>query len=279
MQDSFDQKKSSILEEIGITNGGSPDASPKGTIDEICIPIINLINSHEDMVTTSSCSGRVSVFLEGIKDISADDIKIGAKGNYGRWIFVTHEPKSLTNWYKSVDFKYEESDSFGESSDVNTRYILYKFEPLILHVKCRNSEMANKLYSIAMGCGFRESGIGTNNIVAIRISIKLDVPIGFLRQSVDELVSFVSEDYLKIVTKLSLDRFQENFKKLNTLHNAIENSANDNKVPLKEESKDERRERKMREGLARREEVRTLKEQKRREKEQTQHQDPPSSSD
>ncbi|CAG84830.1 DEHA2A12078p [Debaryomyces hansenii CBS767] len=266
MQDPFDQKKKSILAEIGATDEITPDASPKGTIDEFCIPIIHLINSNKDMVTTSSCSGRVSVFLEGMKNIDQDDIKIGAKGNYGRWIFVTHDPKDLPDWSSSVNFKYITDGSSYGSTDVNARYILYKFEPLILHVKCRDLEMANNLYSVAMSCGFRESGIGTNNIVGIRISIKLDVPIGFLNETNQELTSFVSEDYLRIITKLSEDRFKENFKKLDALYKAIE-SLNTLKSPIsKVETKEERKSRKMKEGLARREEVRALKEQKKKEK-------------
>ncbi|CUM51591.1 uncharacterized protein AC631_02712 [Debaryomyces fabryi] len=272
MQDPFDQKKKSILAEIGTTDETTPDASPKGTIDEFCIPIINLINSNKDMVTTSSCSGRVSVFLEGVKDINQDDVKIGAKGNNGRWIFVTHDPKDLPDWFSSVNFKYITDTSSYESTSVTTRYILYKFEPLILHVKCRDLEMANKLYSAAMSCGFRESGIGTNNIVGIRISIKLDVPIGFLNELTEELVSFVSQDYLRVITKLSEDRFKENFKKLDALYKAVESLNTLQNSTSKVETKEERRVRKMKEGLARREEVRALKEQKKKEKLEEQEQ-------
>mmetsp|Transcript_7427 Transcript_7427/g.9210 ORF Transcript_7427/g.9210 Transcript_7427/m.9210 type:complete len:276 (+) Transcript_7427:708-1535(+) len=266
MQDPFDQKKQSILAEIGTTDEATPDASPKGTIDEFCIPIINLINSNKDMVTTSSCSGRVSVFLEGVKNIDQDDVKIGAKGNQGRWIFVTHDPKDLSDWFSSVDFKYITDISSYKSTSVTTRYILYKFEPLILHVKCRDLEMANKLYSAAMSCGFRESGIGTNNIVGIRISIKLDVPIGFLNELNEELISFVSQDYLRVITKLSDDRFKENFKKLDALYNAVESLNTLQVSASKVETKEERKVRKMKEGLARREELRALKEQKKKEK-------------
>lgn len=276
MQDPFDQKKASILAEIGATDETTPDLSPKGTIDEFCLPIINLINSNGDMVTTSTCSGRVSVFLEGVKNINQDGIKIGAKGNHGRWIFVTHDPKDLPDWFNSIDFKYTVDGNSYESTDANTRYILYKFEPLILHVKCRDSEMANKLYSAAMSCGFRESGIGTNNIVGIRISIKLDVPIGFLNEKNQELTSFVPKDYLRLITKLSQDRFKENFKKLNALHRAVV-SVNEQNVTYKVETKEEKKVRKMREGLARQEEVHALKEQikkQKQDKQQEQHHQP-----
>lgn len=255
MQDPFDQKKQAILQEISQNSEDNLDASPKGTIDEHCIPIISLINSDPNMVTTSSCSGRVSVFLEGRKDVN--DTKIIAKGNEGRWLFVTHDPtKGLDKWYTQVPFKYDPHDfPMGKH-----RSILFKFEPLILHVKCRSLEDATKLYTCAMNCGFRESGIGSNYNVAIRISIKLDIPIGYENDQ-EELVSFVSEEYLDYVTKLSIERFQENFKKLNQLYNSVEiliKSSGKDKVV--KESKEERRQRKIREGLQRQQEAKRLKE-------------------
>ncbi|GEQ70041.1 hypothetical protein JCM33374_g3717 [Metschnikowia sp. JCM 33374] len=252
----FDQKKLSILREISDNSADAPDASPKGTIDVLCLPLIETINAHPDMVTTSSCSGRVSVFLEGNKSKT----QIGAKGNDGRWLFVTHEPESLLGWHESIDFQYTPAsggDVLGESDEA-TRYILFKFEPLILHVKCRDAASANLLYSTAMACGFRESGIGSNHIVGIRISIKLDVPIGYLQG--DSLVSLVSAEYLKVITRLSLDRFRENFRKMNQLDEAIKHMK---PVEIKvEETKEERRLRKIKEGMERRDAVRAEKEKK-----------------
>lgn len=266
MQDPFQQKKESILKEIGETTLGTPDASPKGSIDVFCIPIINVINSHKDMVTTSSCSGRVSVFLEGVKEINDNETKIGAKGNQGHWLFVTHDPKDLDNWHKDQDFDFNLDINQGNLS-LNTRYILYKFEPLILHVKCRDLHSANALFSIAMNCGFRESGIGSNNVVAIRISIKLDVPIGYLDNEGKHRI-FVTKQYLDVITKLSHDRFAENFKRMNILKEAIESSSfYIGEVSEKKETKEERRQRKMQEGLARREDVRKLKLKLKEEKE------------
>lgn len=206
------------------------------------------------MVTTSSCSGRVSVFLEGVKDTT----KIGSKGNEGRWLYVNHEPE-IENWYKQFLFV---QDVLAFPSSPLTRFVLYKFEPLILHVKCRDLFTAQELYKTAMNCGFRESGINNNNIVAIRISIKLDVPIGFMDHL--NIIVNVNENYLQFLTKLSIDRFTENFKKLNQLEEAIQNMEF-KREPVKE-TKEQRRDRKMREGMARREEVREMKQKKKQEK-------------
>ncbi|KAI5951166.1 hypothetical protein KGF54_004240 [Candida jiufengensis] len=271
MQDPFLQKKQNILKEISQNSDDNLDASPKGTIDEHCIPIINLINTHPKMVTTSSCSGRVSVYLEGVQNN-----KIISKGNEGKWIFVTHDTSNLDNWYQNINFKYDIT-KFPTSE--NLRSILYKFEALILHVKCKDISTANKLYQIAMNCGFRESGIGSNYNVAIRISIKLDIPIGFMDESQynedgeESYNCFVSKEYLKYITKVSFDRFKENLKKLNQLHEAIDkfikedNDGNDEfierieSVNIKEgwESKEERRARMIKEGLERKEKMRRTK--------------------
>jgi len=266
MQDSFAQKKQSILKEISTNGPDNLDASPKGTIDEHCIPIINLINSHCDMVTTSSCSGRVSVYLEGTQS------KLVLKGNEGKWIFVTHDTSNLANWFKSIDFHYVHE---YPTSSYESRSILYKFEALILHVKCRNQVTANKLYSVAMNCGFRESGIGSNYNVAIRTSIKLDVPIGYLGDN-EVYQCFVTEEYLNYITNVSFDRFRENFKKLKLLHQAIEKNiinveeqtasvgAEDSILEVSQgkgwESIEERRARMKQEGLKRKEELQKAKE-------------------
>lgn len=272
----FDQKKQYLLQEIGLNSETNLDASPKGTIDALCIPLITLINSHKDMVTTSSCSGRLSVFLEGSKETcgKGDDvgktegreqIKIGAKGDGGHWLFVSHEKDGINEWWKSTEFAFAyETEVGAEKYGPSTRYVLFKYEPLILHVKCRDFKSASRLYSTAMGCGFRESGIGANNNVAIRISIKLDIPIGYLNVN-EELISVVNESYLRMITKLAHDRFLENERKMELLYTRIKSEVVEyTEKSEKVETKEERKERKRREGLARRDDVRKIKEEKRR---------------
>ncbi len=110
-----------------------------------------------------------------------------------------------------------------------------------------------------MSCGFRESGIGSNNTVAIRINIKLDVPVGLLdEKNKDRLIFFVSKRYISILDKLTVSKFIENKKKMDELYNKIDKEIIS--VPLEDEStknqevketKEERRERKRKEGLER----------------------------
>lgn len=151
--DPFGQKKAYILKQVELTDESHHDASPKGTIDTPLLPLIHLINRHEDMFTTSSCSGRVSVFLEGdrivssfnssgesttiMKDMQTVPVetsnmreKIGGKGAGGKWLFVTHEPSELIteNWLKQVKEYHEENPL---TDDTTKRYLLYKFEAMV----------------------------------------------------------------------------------------------------------------------------------------------------
>ena len=247
----FDQKKQHLLNQIGTTSPDNPDASPKGTLDVALLPLINLINSHPDMVTTSSCSGRVSVFLEGNK-VKAN--QIGGKGGGGKWLFITHDPSELNDtWWTENLIKYTQSEGAirSEENDLCDRYVLYKFEPMILHVKCRNHDISSKLYSHAMACGFRESGIGSNDLVGIRISIGLDVPVGVLQLD-GSIRLLVSDEYIKLLNNLSKDMFSKNFAKMDQLYNTIRHEAfNAQAVESITETKEQRRQRKIKEGLER----------------------------
>lgn len=105
----FTAHKSRILAEISSPN---PDASPKGSVDVQILPLINQLNQHDRVFTTSSCSGRISVFYEGLKKSAKSSYSgenqqesgipearnavgkagIGGKGEGGKWLFVSHDP-------------------------------------------------------------------------------------------------------------------------------------------------------------------------------------------
>lgn len=255
MGDPFEQKKQHILNGLNLTNEGSPDTSPKGSIDLKCLPIINLINSKKNMVTTSSCSGRVSVYLQGRKLQSLGTFSEGSKGNEGHWLFITHDPENVSNWSRNLKFMQVNQNSIRDVSISDSRHILYKFEPFILHVKCKSLDTAGSLYTAAMNTGFRESGIGTNFNVAIRTSIRLDVPIGYYDPLEETIWLYVSEEYLAFLDKLSVEKFRENFTKIDLLYKAIELLDDADSLPDTRETKEQRRERKRREGLAKRDEL------------------------
>src|SRR6059058_3565697 len=64
---SFIQKKNKVLAALAVPEEDYDDLSPKGSIDEGIRNLVDEINGVEGWVTTSSCAGRVSVFVEGEK--------------------------------------------------------------------------------------------------------------------------------------------------------------------------------------------------------------------
>ncbi|ESS67551.1 hypothetical protein TCDM_03830 [Trypanosoma cruzi Dm28c] len=72
------------------------DHSPKGGVDHKCLPLMHLLNTHDDYVTTSSCSGRIALFHSVIipEDRGAvgppASLKRGGKDALG-WLVVKHD--------------------------------------------------------------------------------------------------------------------------------------------------------------------------------------------
>lgn len=104
----FETRKNKILEELSLPDDEYTDASPKGSVDEGIRDLIRDINALPGLVTTSSCAGRISVFLEGRKksstsvqdeqgpaQVQRQFAPSGGKGT-GRWLYVSHDPFVLS---------------------------------------------------------------------------------------------------------------------------------------------------------------------------------------
>lgn len=153
---SFTDKKSRILEQLAIPDAQYTDASPKGTVDEGIRHLIDEINSTDGFVTTSSCAGRVSVFLEGRKtaavaessdvtDAGADQRQqvagVGGKGAGGTWLFVSHDPVASevgssghARWIGDLAFTSKDISQSTSHDDKQRRLIHFKFEPMVCDV-------------------------------------------------------------------------------------------------------------------------------------------------
>ena len=136
MSNNFDAGKHDIL--TSIKNGS--DNSPKGSIDLHIQEIVEFINNLDDFVTTSSCSGRISLYRD-------DNQTKGIK-----WLLVEHATVT------SMQVKECILKSGGNSGTDNVLTVL-KCEAFILHISCRNVEAAKDFLQLAMECGFRESGL------------------------------------------------------------------------------------------------------------------------
>lgn len=108
--ETFVSRKRKILANLSIPDAEYTDLSPKGSVDEGIRDLIRDVNALPGLVTTSSCAGRISVFLEGRKSkpqqqpalLGQDEASTepqrhfapsGGKGA-GKWLFVSHEPLS-----------------------------------------------------------------------------------------------------------------------------------------------------------------------------------------
>lgn len=99
VSDTFESRKRKILADLSIPDEEYTDLSPKGSVDEGIRDLIQDINALPGLVTTSSCAGRISVFLEGRKKQAQKPPQqqqkqfapSGGKGA-GRWLYVSHDP-------------------------------------------------------------------------------------------------------------------------------------------------------------------------------------------
>ena len=155
---SFTAKKSTILASLALPESSYTDLSPKGTVDAALRPLIDRINALDGLVTTSSCAGRVSVFLEGRKqglhinstrDGGEDDAERegqvavpGGKGMGGRWLFVSHEmvriagreggeERSAMKLF-GLSESHKEGKALGLDENVKSmRSVRFQFEPMV----------------------------------------------------------------------------------------------------------------------------------------------------
>ena len=142
----FEVRKQKILEQINVPDGEYHDLSPKGSIDAPIRELISEINDIDGIVTTSSCSGRISVFLEGQKaenDFTRSGEEgeesragPGGKGGGGTWLFISHDPVEVSDVAASQDFlsKFGLEEAAPEATkaiDVQRRFIHLKFEPMV----------------------------------------------------------------------------------------------------------------------------------------------------
>lgn len=180
------------------------DKSRKGSVDEPIKDLVELINQHGGLYTTSSCSGRVSLFGEP-PPASKSNTKKG-----GKWIFSSHDPPQDQEFAKAIA-EFLEDDENKERLDL-------RFEPFILASECRNLEIGKRLVQAGLESGFRESGlvIGNDRFTAtIRSSSKMEIPV------CQNGVLLVSNEYLEYLTILIRERFKTNTAKIQKFHKTI----------------------------------------------------------
>ncbi|KAI1044446.1 hypothetical protein LB505_007005 [Fusarium chuoi] len=279
----FVGRKKKILEQLAIPDTEYTDASPKGSVDEGIRDLIDEINQQSGFVTTSSCAGRASVFLEGrrVADTEGEDERVagvGGKGAGGAWLFVSHDPvpdkgDGSTDW--SSLFGLQESTEAQETTgEVKERRLVhFKYEAMILHVLTASPEHAQLLLRCGLQAGFRESGAlniipngkdAATPMVAIRtMGLAFESLIG---QQIDgHRQRIVSPEYLQTLVQIANERFAENKKRIERFQNAFRDAVAAPVPRLNPEGQEwedaaARRERKRAEGLRKKAELKAKQE-------------------
>jgi len=168
-------------------------AKEDGSVDEDMIPLLDLINSFDCFVTTSSCSGRIVIL---------DVPKIGDKVR----------AKFLGKWHRTV--KLEEVKDALEKSQTVTWLIS---DPPIIHVACRDLECARVLMNIANESGFRRCGIISLRRLIVEITSfeRLEVPLALNRRVL------VNEEYLNFLVKVANEKLLRGKEKLKRLESKL----------------------------------------------------------
>ncbi|KAG6099967.1 hypothetical protein E4U31_004183 [Claviceps sp. LM219 group G6] len=254
----FEAKKARILHDLAVPAAEYTDASPKGTIDTGIRDLIDEINTAEGFVTTSSCAGRVSVFLEGRKVAlaaadghgeaaeahagassgSASQVAgVGGKGAGGTWLFVSHDIVEGQDWVDGLalmrggNAEGEETETETGTEEGRRRLIHFKFEPMILHILTASPSHAQALLQAALQAGFRESGAlniapqadsSTTPMVAVRsMGLSFESLIGFESSRSGSRHALVTASHLRLLMGIARERFAENSKRIERFRGAF----------------------------------------------------------
>lgn len=172
----------------------------KSSINEVDVKIKNLcdkINNNKNYFTTSSCSGRIVL------------IKDEDKKKPGLFLFRSHEKiylKDLKNELEKNKTKY-----------IGT--IMFKQEPCLLVVSCRDKESQWKLFNIARNNGWKKSGILSINkkfLIELMSTENISSPI------IDNGRILVNDDFLRVVIKKSNENLEKSWEKIYRLEELVE---------------------------------------------------------
>ncbi|XP_055939017.1 tRNA wybutosine-synthesizing protein 3 homolog isoform X2 [Argiope bruennichi] len=186
------------------------DLSRKGSVDDKIFDLVCFINAQEFYVTTSSCSGRTSVFVH------SEQRKKGCD-----WLLISHD--------------IVRPDDVIQALENHSGSATLKFEPFVLHVQCSTVEAAQKLHTASIESGFRNSGMSVSKkgkiISAIRSTLCLEVPLSC------DGHALVSNEYISYVVNMCNEKMKENWLRIerffSELQNIFTHSKQTAKVKLK----------------------------------------------
>jgi len=183
----FDKRKKDFLSKV--------DKSSIGGWDKPIISLCNKLNKSKDYFSLSSCSGRFVL----IKNI--------IEKKPGLFVYRTHE-------LGKFDAIREELEKYnGEEG------LVFKQEPCILHVACRDLNKAKELLIKAQENGWKQSGIiaiSSNRVVVdLRSTEGISFPIH------DGKNILVDDDFIRFIIKEGNQRLKRTWDKIKRLERVV----------------------------------------------------------
>jgi len=187
----FTSQKQKYLEGLAKTE---KDRSKKGDVDDAIRPLLDAINACAEYYTTSSCAGRIDLFVE----------PASGKKHEGQWLYVSHDEADEDEVRKALTSLPE--DASGT--------VWFRMEGAILHVCAANLDAADQFLKQCKAAGWKHSGVtGTSPRIMIEAttSERIDVPVA----KDDSL--FVPEKFIAYLMKEANRKLERTRKKIKRL--------------------------------------------------------------
>lgn len=162
-----------------------------GEADKKIIPVLDTLNSLPCFYTTSSCAGRIMVL---------EVPSVGRK----------REATILGKWHQKI--KAQKVQECATKAKRGQMWLLAQSP--IFHVGVKSIKQTDSLLSLAIGSGFKNSGIKTKGkkiIVEITSTERVDAPMG------RDGKLLCSKEYLEFLTEIANYTIERGDKKINRL--------------------------------------------------------------
>ena len=139
----FATQKTKFLQQLTAPNAPDTNHSSKNSVDVGIRSLVDEINKIDTLATTSSCSGRVVVYLEGRSsssphsnldnDMGISGLAIAAEGDSSQSLFVSHDPLPLSGKRPVAPMLgLSDHTNLGVPSSIEgVRWVRCKFEPMV----------------------------------------------------------------------------------------------------------------------------------------------------
>lgn len=199
---------------------GKLDKSPKGSLDPPIEALVHKINAHRDFCTTSSCSGRVSLYASAVPAaVQGGGAAASCTPVSGKWLLVIHRELEEGELQAALA-----PEALSQAHARGLEHVLLKVEPAILHVQCRSLDDATSLLQLAIASGFRESGIVLSSSQKVMLAIRttsnaMELPI------VRDGTLLASAHHVDVLFDEANKRFRANARALARLEGAFDQHA------------------------------------------------------